>query len=136
MGFDRLKLTLARASGCTGMSAIGWRRMHQLVMLVVFGVTVVGLAACGRNGPPLAPPGPVAVQPPPAVVAPGAPAEGAAVPGPPDQSVAAAAPVAPIRPAATAAPQANAAKNGFDRFGNPVAPTGQKKPFFLDPLLQ
>jgi hypothetical protein len=29
-----------------------------------------------------------------------------------------------------------AMRNGFDAYGNPVAPPGQKKSFLLDPLLQ
>jgi hypothetical protein len=32
--------------------------------------------------------------------------------------------------------QETAQKSGFDIFGNPVAPPGQKKSFLLDPLLQ
>jgi hypothetical protein len=34
------------------------------------------------------------------------------------------------------AAQETAMKNGFDAYGNPVAPPGQKKSFLLDPLLQ
>ena len=82
-------------------------------------VAALALAACGRNGPPLPPPGPVAAEPPPAVAAPSGGA--AAVPGP---------------PSAQETAQKNAQKNGFDIYGNPVAPTSQKKTFLLDPLLQ
>jgi hypothetical protein len=32
--------------------------------------------------------------------------------------------------------QETAQKNGFDAYGNPVAPAGQKKSFLLDFLLQ
>ena len=38
--------------------------------------------------------------------------------------------------AGAATAQNNAAKNGFDAYGNPVAPPGQKKSFLLDPVLQ
>jgi hypothetical protein len=37
--------------------------------------------------------------------------------------------------AAAATPQSVVAKTGFDAEGNPAAAPGQKKPFFLDPLL-
>jgi hypothetical protein len=36
---------------------------------------------------------------------------------------------------ASVGPQ-TAAKNGFDIYGNPVAPAGAKKSFLLDPFLQ
>jgi hypothetical protein len=92
------------------------------------------VAACGRNGPPLPPPGPVAAEPAPAAVA----ASPTAAP-PVSPAVAA----VPTAPPATGAPvvtaptaQQTAVKNGFDIFGNPVAPPGQKKSFLLDPLLQ
>ncbi len=78
----------------------------------------ISLAACGRNGNPLPPPGPVATETP--------PAPGAAPSLMPGTSSANA--------AATA--QATAQKNGFDAQGNPVAAAGQKKSFPLDPLLQ
>lgn len=32
--------------------------------------------------------------------------------------------------------QEAAQKNGFDAYGNPIAPAGEKKSFFLDFLLQ
>jgi len=92
-----------------------WSVAFALAALIA---AAFGLAACGRNGPPLPPPGPVAAQPPPAAPAAAAPSP---VPG-------------TTTDAATA--QANAQKNGFDSFGNPVAPPGQKKSFLLDPLLQ
>jgi predicted small lipoprotein YifL len=99
LAFDRLNVTLARAA----------------LIAVAF-----ALAACGRNGPPLPPPGP-AVQP-----APNAQAAPAGGPAP-----AAGGPVA-----SGPTVQDTAQKNGFDIFGNPVAPPGQKKSFLLDPLLQ
>jgi hypothetical protein len=43
-------------------------------------------------------------------------------------------PDAPLSPSAAA--EAAAQKTGFDAQGNPVATSGQKRPFFLDPLLQ
>jgi predicted small lipoprotein YifL len=90
-------------------------RLKVAFALVLLTATAFTLAACGRNGNPLLPPGPVAATPPPAAPS---PVLGAST----DASVAPA--------------QANAAKNGFDSFGNPVAPPGQKKSFLLDPLLQ
>jgi len=74
------------------------------------------LAACGRNGPPLPPPG--STPSPTASATPGAPP----APGEPP-------PNSPLS-------QQTAQKNGFDAFGNAVAPAGQKKSFPLDPLLQ
>lgn len=101
---------------------LGLRRLRLACALAALMVAAFTLASCGRNGPPLPPPGPVAAQPPSAAVA------GALPPG---------APGAPVGgPAGDAQAQANAQKNGFDLLGNPVAPSGQKKSFLLDPLLQ
>ena len=69
----------------------------------------LALAACGRAGPLELPPGPAPV---PSAVAPDA----AYPPGTLENN--------------------NAQKTGFDSNGNPVAPTGQKRPFVLDPLLR
>jgi hypothetical protein len=73
------------------------------------------LAASGRNGNPLPPPG---GTPTPIVSAP----PGPTAPGEPP-------PNSPLS-------QQTAQKNGFDFFGNAVAPPGQKRSFPLDPLLQ
>jgi predicted small lipoprotein YifL len=76
-------------------------------LLVVILVTA-GLAGCGRKGP---------LDPPP----------GAALTTPAHTA-------AQHHPAGAA--QDEAARNGFDTQGNPVAPPGQKKSFILDPLLR
>jgi predicted small lipoprotein YifL len=70
----------------------------------------LGLSACGRAGPLELPPGPAA-----------APSASVAPTG--------------LSPAA-AREQELAAKNGFDKYGNPVAPAGPSRGFILDPLLQ
>jgi predicted small lipoprotein YifL len=72
----------------------------------------LALSACGRAGPLEPPPGP------------------AAVPAPTAQVV----PDEPLSP--NAAAEAAAQKTGFDAQGNPVATSGSKRPFILDPLLQ
>jgi len=87
--------------------------------LVALTTAAFALAACGRNGFPLPPPGPQANAP----ATPGAPPpQGAAASG--------------IPPATGPMSQQAAQKNGFDFFGNPVAPTTDKKSFLLDPILQ
>ena len=106
-------------------------------MLALLGVAAVSLAACGRNGPPELPPGPMFDS---SYSPPGA-ARAMAVQG--------AAPAAPAAPAPAAAPAPpgspenlrerqyeNTAQNGFDKSGNPVAGQSQNKSFFLDFLLQ
>jgi predicted small lipoprotein YifL len=89
-----------------------------LVCLLI-GAAGFGLAACGRAGPLELPPGPAVAQPAPSASA--APAIAPTVGGP----------VAP-----GPSPQETSQRNGFDAFGNPIAPPGQKKSFLLDPLLQ
>jgi predicted small lipoprotein YifL len=71
----------------------------------------LALSACGRAGPLEPPPGPAVV-----------PLSSTQLiqPDPPPPG----------------SPQETAAKTGFDAQGNPVATPGQKRPFFLDPLLQ
>jgi hypothetical protein len=100
--------------------SLSLNRLSVAFALAVLTVAAFALAACGRNGPPLPPPGPVAAEPAPPGAAPSG-ALGASAGGP-----------------ATSGPtaQETAQKNGFDIFGNPVAPSGQKKSFLLDPLLQ
>ena len=95
-------------------------RLRLAIALALFGAAAMGLAACGRAGPPLPPPGP-AVEP--------APTVQAAPPVAPSASIG-----GPVASGPTA--QEMAQKNGFDAFGNPVAPAGQKKSFPLDFLLQ
>ena len=77
------------------------------------------LAACGRAGGLEPPPGPAVSGTPTAAATPPAPA--AVVGGPVESGQAA---------------LDAAQKSGFDAYGNPVAPPGQKKSFLLDPLLQ
>jgi hypothetical protein len=97
-------------------------RLSFPVALAAVMLAGLGLSACGRNGPLGPPPGPAAVQP--TSAAPASPASsflpGASAPA--DTSA--------------ASQEAEAAKNGFDSHGNPVAGPGQKKSFLLDPLLQ
>jgi predicted small lipoprotein YifL len=93
---------------------------------IAFAVVVaaaLGLAGCGRAGPPELPPSATSPPPQTSSVAPVSPvAPGTAVPGTfPDQ---------------TAEAQQAAVKNGFDSHGNPVAAPGEKKDFFLDFLLK
>jgi len=73
----------------------------------------LALSACGRAGPLESPPGP------------------AVVPTPTAQVVQ---PDVPLSPEAAA--DAAAQRTGFDAQGNPVATSGSKRPFILDPLLQ
>jgi len=70
------------------------------------------LSGCGRAGPLELPPGPAVTPAPSAQLT---QPDGSPVPG---------------------SAQDTAMKNGFDSQGNPVATTGQKKSFILDPLLQ
>ncbi len=92
-------------------------RLSVFLALPLLVVAALTLAACGRNGPPLPPPG--------------------STPAPTAEAVPPAGP-SPTGAAAATGPtaQQTAQKNGFDTSGNPVAPPGQKKSFLLDPLLQ
>jgi predicted small lipoprotein YifL len=99
---------------------LAYHRLRVACVLAVLTAAAVSLAACGRNGPPEAPPGPAITPAPPTAAAP--------LPAP---STTAGGPLAPGQTA-----QQNAVKNGFDASGNPVAPPGDKKSFFLDFLLQ
>ena len=108
--------------GIVGVSS-GGPRLHKALraglLLAGLGTAALTLAACGRAGPPEPPPGPaLSASPPPA-----------------------AAPVAALGPPGSSEdiPEKHyekAAQNGFDRNGNPIAPPGQQKSFFLDFLLQ
>jgi len=74
---------------------------------------VLALAGCGREGPLEMPPGPAPATP--AATSQLRSPDGTPAPG---------------------SPQDTAVKNGFDAQGNPVAASGQKRSFILDPLLQ
>jgi predicted small lipoprotein YifL len=97
-------------------------RLSAGFALALLGAAAFGLTACGRAGPLEPPPGPaVGVSPtasaaPPPSVVPAATLGGPAASGPPTQEA--------------------AQNNGFDAYGNPVAPAGQKKSFLLDFMLQ
>jgi predicted small lipoprotein YifL len=95
-------------------------RLSVAFALVLLGAAAFGLAACGRAGPLELPPGPAVGVAPTAAAAP--PVAPASIIG------------GPVASGPTA--QETAQKNGFDALGNPVAPPGQKKSFFLDFLLQ
>ena len=84
--------------------------------LVALSVAALTLSACGRTGPLEPPPGPAAAPVPSAQLSQARQPDGSPLPG--------------------AADQAAAQKTGFDAQGNPVATVGQKRPFFLDPILQ
>ncbi len=95
---------------------MAFKRLSVVFALAALTAAGFMLAACGRNGMPLPPPGatptPTASATPPAGTSPtGAPGGN----GPTSQQT--------------------AQKNGFDTLGNPVAPAGEKKSFLLDPLL-
>ena len=72
----------------------------------------LSLSACGRAGPLELPPGPAVTPAPSAQLT---QPDGSPVPGSPEDT---------------------ATKTGFDAQGNPVATSGQKKSYILDPLLQ
>jgi predicted small lipoprotein YifL len=83
-----------------------------VLALILLSFAALTLSACGRAGPLEPPPGPAAVAAPsPQLTQP----DGTPAPG---------------------SPQDTAAKTGFDAQGNPVAASGPKRPFILDPLIQ
>jgi predicted small lipoprotein YifL len=108
-----LVLALWRRSDLSG--GVGLVRLRPQIMLVVAGLAVLALGGCGRNGPLELPPGP-AVPAQPVSQAPLTQPDGTPIPG--------------------SQQDAAAVKNGFDQYGRPVAAQGEKKSFFLDPLLQ
>jgi hypothetical protein len=119
---------------------------RPIVLLGIAAVAAMSLSACGRNGALELPPGPAGIQPAPAVLnwpPPGPVAAGTSGAGPAGvQPVPAAlsgpsaGPVAADTSGAPPTQQDTIARTGFDVHGNPAATPGQKKPFFLDPLLQ
>ena len=109
------------AAEALGERSLVLDRLRVAFALALFGAAAFGLAACGRAGPLEPPPGPALTQPPPTAQATPPVAPASSVGGPVVQGPAA---------------QETAMKNGFDAYGNPVAPPGQKKSFLLDFLLQ
>jgi predicted small lipoprotein YifL len=93
--------------------------VRVLAAAALLGGAALTLAACGRVGPLEPPPGPALGATPTAAATPGGPPPAVAGPGTPG-----------------AASTEVAQKNGFDSYGNPVAPPGTKKSFPLDFLLQ
>jgi len=112
--------SLSRMAAKAAGNLLVFDRLRLAVAFALFGAAAIGLAACGRAGPPLPPPGP-AVEP--------APTAQAAPPSAPSAGIG-----GPVASGPTT--QETAQKNGFDVYGNPVAPPGQKKSFPLDFLLQ
>ena len=101
---------------------LAFNRLRAGFALALLGVAAFGLTACGRAGPLELPPGPAVGAAPTAAT-------------PPNPSLAPAASLGgPVASGPSA--QETAQKNGFDMYGNPVAPAGEKKSFFLDFLLQ
>jgi predicted small lipoprotein YifL len=94
------------------------KRLRAGFAVALLAAAAFTLAACGRAGPPELPPGPALTAQPAAVL----PPPPTAPPGSSDD----------IR----AKQYEKAAQNGFDRNGTPVAPSGEKRSFFLDFLLQ
>jgi hypothetical protein len=119
---------------------------RPIILLGMTAVAAMSLSACGRNGPLELPPGPASIQPAPAALSwppPGPVAADTSGAGPAGVQPAPAAlsgpPPGPVAADASGAPptqQDTIARTGFDVHGNPAATPGQKKPFFLDPLLQ
>jgi predicted small lipoprotein YifL len=100
------------------------KRVRAVALSAVLGAAAFSLAACGRNGPPEPPPGPIfGAASPQAAAPPVAPAS-----GPP--------PLLGTPGASTPMTHEQAQKTGFDANGNPVAPPSERKSFFLDFLLQ
>jgi hypothetical protein len=93
---------------------------RPIVLLGMAAVAALSLSACGRNGSLEMPPGPLLSGPPP---------PGPALSEPPPRPVVSGESGAPLTS------HEALARTGFDVHGNPAAAPGQKKPFFLDPLL-
>jgi predicted small lipoprotein YifL len=102
---------------------LAFNRPNTRFALALLAAAAFGLAACGRAGPLELPPGPAVGAAPTAAT-------------PPSPSLMPASPMG--GPPGSGAPlsQEAAQKNGFDAYGNPIAPAGEKKSFFLDFLLQ
>ena len=101
---------------------------RRTVRLGIVAVAALSLSACGRNGGLEMPSGPLLSAPSGSTLS--EPPPGPALSGPPPGLVASGGSDAPLTSPDTVA------RTGFDVHGNPAATPGQKKPFFLDPLLQ
>ena len=131
---------------CSGQSSVPLAVRRPIILLGMTAVASMSLSACGRNGALELPPGPANIQPAPAALSwspPGPVAADTSGAGPAGIQPAPAAlsgpPAGPVAADASGAPptqQDTIARTGFDVHGNPAATPGQKKPFFLDPLLQ
>jgi predicted small lipoprotein YifL len=93
-------------------------RLSAPIALAAAIAAAFALSSCGRNGGPQLPPQTLTEP-------------TSAAPGTTTPAASAAATGDPLSVAGT-----TAAQNGFDANGNPKAPTGQKRPFLLDPILQ
>jgi predicted small lipoprotein YifL len=100
---------------------------RPIVRLGIVALAALSLSACGRNGGLEMPPGPLLSAPPGLTFS--EPPPGPVLSGPPPGPVASGGSDAPLTS------QEAVARTGFDVHGNPAATPGQKKPFFLDPLL-
>jgi predicted small lipoprotein YifL len=100
---------------------LAFDRLSTGFALALLGVAAFGLAACGRAGPLELPPGP---------------AMGVAPSAAPSQTLMPISPLGAPPGANGPSAQETAQKTGFDAYGNPIAPTGEKRSFFLDFLLQ
>jgi len=102
----------------------------------------VSLSGCGRYGALEMPPGPVGIQPTPAALSASPPGPVGSSSEPPAVPTSQSSPPGPVGSSSSeplggpTTSQETIAKTGFDAHGNPAATPGQKKPFFLDPLLQ
>jgi len=107
-----------RRYGSVQNRGIGAPLLHirRTIALAGWIAVALALAACGRAGPLEPPPGPATAPVPSAQASPQVRQADTPLPG--------------------VAENAAAQKTGFDSQGNPVATSGQKRPFFLDPILQ
>jgi len=114
------------AKVCCGDLLLAFDRLNVGFALALLCAAAFALAACGRAGPMELPPGPaVGTQP-----------TASAAPPPSSQTPLGASTASNGSIESDPAALEKAQKNGFDRYGNPVAPTGEKKSFLLDFLLQ
>jgi len=105
---------------------LAFGRLSVGVALALLCAAAFALTACGRAGPMEPPPGPAL----------GAQPTASAAPPPSSQTPLAASTTGNGSIESDPAALEKAQKNGFDRYGNPVAPTGEKRSFLLDFLLQ